>query len=274
MQTPTVELVPGKLHLLGGTIEVDARISWRGAPDAGLFDPINVYLLQEVDGHLLLETGVVALFPDLATQLRAAGFDGTRPLLVAVTRNEPDCLSNVRNLAATFGLERVYAPGIINSLDYFEDLTARSMMISYGVPHTALRPAEQVHIGGDRHVVAVPTPLKMLSTTWYHEAGTATLFCSDIFTDSLGPSPLHRVVDAPEADIATLVAAMRRHLAYRYDWLARSDNRSIVKGLEQLFGRLDIAILAPSRGRVIHGRHAVDQRVEALLQALTELSVH
>ncbi len=274
MQTTTVELAPGKLHLLGNAIKVDARISWRGAADAGLFDPINVYLLTEAGGHLLLETGVVAGFPVLAAQLRAAGFDGTQPLTVAVTRNEPDCLSNIRNLAREFGLARVYAPGIINSLDYFEDLTARSMMISYGVPHTALRPAEQVGIGGDRHIVAIPTPLKMLSTTWYHEADTATLFCSDIFTDAIGATAQDRVVTAPEADMAGLTGAMQRHLSYRYDWLARSDNRSIIRGLEQLFGRLDVRILAPSRGRVILGRPAVEQRFEALLRALTEVSVH
>jgi glyoxylase-like metal-dependent hydrolase (beta-lactamase superfamily II) len=188
-----------------------------------------------------------------------------------VTRNEPDCLSNVTNLARTRGLEKVYAPGIINSLDYFEHLTSSELMMSYGVPHQALRPGEKVAIGPTRQIEAVATPLKMLSTSWYFEAGTGALFCSDVLTDGSSDRPDGRVVDAPE-EMNGLVAQMKEHFTMRYDWLAGSDPRQILRGLEALFGRLDVRLLLPSRGAVIRGKAAVDQRIEALLRAMREVS--
>lgn len=265
----TVNLVEGGLDLMGAPLKIDARISWRTPREAGRYDFINSYLMRDGDSSLVVETGVVAHFPIIARQLDRLVPPG--PLRLVVTRNEPDCLSNVTNLARTRGLEKVYAPGIINSLDYFEHLTSAELMMSYGVPHQALRPGEAVAIGGARQLEAVATPLKMLSTSWYFEADTGALFCSDILTDGSSDRPDGRVVDEPE-DMDDLVARMKEHFTTRYDWIAGSSCMQIVRGLEALFGRRDVRLLLPSRGQVIRGKSAVDQRIEALLRALRESS--
>lgn len=268
---PSVELVPGAIHLMGAPVRIDQRISWRSPREAGRYDFINSYLLQEGDAGLIVETGVVAHFPAIARQIDTLYPRERGPLRLVVTRNEPDCLSNVTLMARARGLEQVYAPGIINSLDYFEHLTAREMMMSYGVPHRALRPGERVPVGAMRELEALATPLKMLSTSWYYQADTCALFCSDILTDGSSDRPDGRVVDEPE-DMDDLVARMKEHFDLRYDWLANSDCRPVARQLETLFGRLDVRLLLPSRGTVIRGSAAVEQRIEALLRALREVS--
>ena len=270
-QSSTVELVSGTIELMGAPLEIDARISWRAPHEAGRYDFINAYLVRDGDGAVMVETGVVAHFPVIAAQIERLYPASRGPLRLVVTRNEPDCLSNVTNLARTRGLEKVYAPGIINSLDYFEHLTSKELMMSYGVPHQALRPGERVEIGAGRSLEAVATPLKMLSTSWYHEADTGALFCSDVMTNGSSDRPDGRVVDAPE-DMDDLVARMKEHFTMRYDWLAGSDCRPIIRALEALFTRLQPRLLLPSRGAAIRGRAAVEQRIEALLRALREVS--
>ena len=81
---------------------------------------------------------MVAHFPTILRQVDALYPRSRGALRLVVTRNEPDCLSNVTMFAGARGLEQVYAPGIINSLDYFEHLTASTMMSSMDIATVSL----------------------------------------------------------------------------------------------------------------------------------------
>lgn len=264
--TEIAEIDPGRLYQLGGTVRIDERISWRGPPDRGLYETINAYLLREGDEVLMIETGVAVHAEIVSAQLTELLGPG-HSIKIAVTRNEPDCLSNIPFFAERAGVKLVYAPGIVNALDYFEVLSWSLLMQSYGVNHQPFRPGDRVALGPGRYIEAIATPLKMLSTAWYYDSGTRTLFTSDVMTDAVAPSPAKRTVREPVA-FEPLVEDMKRHLVLRYDWLTRSDLRPIVRGLEKMFGSYAIDNIAPSRGCAIAGRPAAAQRLEALLQAL------
>src|SRR5690606_25686174 len=141
-----------KLQLLGACIEIDHRISWRGAEDAGWFDPINVYLLTEDRENLLLEAGVAFLASTVSAQLASIVGNEASITRLLVTRNEPDCISNSPNLASQWGLERVYAPGAMNPLDFFEDTSSRLQMLSFGVERIAAPPGMKIPLGNERSI--------------------------------------------------------------------------------------------------------------------------
>lgn len=261
-----VEISGRDLLRLGGTVQIDDRLSWRGSADYGFYDPVNAYLLREGDDVLLVEAGVPLMAETIRRQLHIAGGDSTR-LRIAVTRNEPDCISNIPVLAKDPGVERVYSPGLMNPLDYFDDVSTRFQMLSFGVEQVPIRPGSRVPVGTGRYLEAVQTPLRMLSTTWYYQAETLTLFCSDIFTDALARTPEDCVV-TDSVGFTQLVPAMRAHLALRYDWLSRSNLTQIVADLNVIFEKYRIENLAPSRGCVIMGSAAAQERMEALLYIL------
>ncbi|MGE0233224.1 MAG: hypothetical protein AB7O39_01965 [Flavobacteriaceae bacterium] len=267
----THEIVSGRLFLLGDSVEIDERISWRGAEDHGRYDPINVYLLRERSEYLLVEAGVALFEQTVNEQLSGLIGAGILPRL-AVTRNEPDTISNVPGLVKRWNLQQAFTPGVMNPLDYFEDASARYQMISFGVEQVPVRPGDRIAIAGDRVLEAVQTPLRMLSTTWYYDTGAKALFCSDIMTDATGAGREDRIVDR-RTGLDSLVAYMKRNMQLRYDWLPRSRLRPIIEGLEALFARYDIDILAPSRGRIVVGREAVVERQQALLAVLRDLSL-
>lgn len=267
----THEIVPGRLFLLGDSVEIDDRISWRGTEDHGRFDPINVYLLREGSETLLVEAGV-ALFEEAVNEQLADLIGDACVTRLAVTRNEPDTISNVPGLVRRWNLKQAFTPGVMNPLDYFEDASARYQMISFGVEQVPIRPGDRIAIAGDRVLEAVQAPLRMLSTTWYYDQGARALFCSDIMTDGTGTGRDDRIIDRP-LGFETLAAYMKRNMLVRYDWLARSRLRPIVEGLEKLFESYEIDILAPSRGCVIVGRDAVQERQQALLSVLRDLSL-
>lgn len=270
-KTEIAEMVPGRLYQLGDTVKIDDRISWRGPPDRGLYETINAYLLREGEEVMMIETGVALHAETVSAQLTKLLGPG-HSIKIAVTRNEPDCLSNIPFFADRAGVKLVYAPGIVNALDYFEELSSSLLMQSYGVNHQPFRPGGRVALGPDRYIEAIATPLKMLSTAWYYDSGTRTLFTSDVMTDAVARTPAQRTVWEPVA-FEPLVEDMKRHLVLRYDWLPRSDLRPIVKAFEKMFATYAVDNIAPSRGCAIAGRPAAAQRLEALLEALRTIGV-
>lgn len=261
----------GDLWLLGGSVAVDNRLSWRGPEDAGRYDPINVYLAMDGGECLLIEAGVALFAKDVIRQIEDIAGPYAGLSRIAVTRNEPDTVSAMPQLAQRFAIRNIYSPGLMNPLQFFDHVMAHEQMRSFGATQIPAQPGSRIAVGGARVLEVVQTPLRMLSTTWYHDAASGALFCSDLFTDAMHGADDEAVIRNP-AGPDGLVPAMRRHLLLRYDWLAYSELSTIIADLRALLARFDIAILAPSRGCPVVGKAAVEERISALLTVLDDLA--
>ncbi|RAI57105.1 hypothetical protein [Roseicella frigidaeris] len=270
------------LHLLGGSVAIDERISWYPAAEAGRHLPFNSYLLADAGSLLLLEAGVPAVFPALAAQLDGIARAGQGPTRLAVTRNEPDCVANIPGLVRLTGLRTVHSPGLLNTLQFFSDDTAalregsfldtatELQMLDFGVTCARVAPGDTVPVSERRGLEVIQAPLRVLPTVWYYDRLSRTLFCSDSFSDETAAAPDQRLL----ADVAphdVLVARCLENFALKFDWLARSRLAPIIGQVEAIFARHDIETLAPSRGLVIRGAAAVRAKQSAMLAALRQL---
>lgn len=265
-----IDLANGALTLLGESVEIDARLSWREGATHGKSEPFNVYFLRGPKGSVLVDAGI-ALHQDVITaQLARLRAPGDPVPCVAITRNEPDTISNLPNLVTTCGVTTAHTPGVINPLDFFDDASAHLHLKSFGVDQHPAVPGTRMDLGPDRWLEPVQTPLRLLSTIWYHDSGTRTLFTSDVFSSETHADGEEPVVRTPP-DRSALHARMKRHMLAKYDWLAFSNLNEIIAGLETLFETTEIDILAPSRGCVILGRDAVVTHQSVLLDVLREV---
>jgi flavorubredoxin len=281
-QAGSLRLADGKLHILGASVPIDGRISWYSDADRGRFVPFNSYLLQEGESILLVEAGVPAVFDHTARQLRE--ILGGRSVIgrLAVTRNEPDCVSNIPRLVREYGLKSVHSPGLMNTLQFFPadeaDLSEKAFshsttelqMLNFGVGCTPAIPDGEIRISPERALEVVAVPLKVLPTVWYYDRATRTMFCSDSFSDETAFDVDVRILTSVDQRDA-LIARFHENFSRKFDWLARSDLSTVIGDMEGIFDRYDIEILAPNRGLVIHGREAVATKTAALLAALKAL---
>jgi flavorubredoxin len=281
-QAGSLRLADGKLHILGASVHIDGRISWYPDADRGRFVPFNSYLLQEGESILLVEAGVPAVFDHTAIQIREI-LEGRSVIdRLAVTRNEPDCVSNIPRLVRECGLKSVHSPGLMNTLQFFSadeaDLqekafshsTTELQMLNFGVGCTPAVPGDEIRVSQERALEVVAVPLKVLPTVWYYDRTTRTMFCSDSFSDETAVGADERILDSvDERDV--LIARFHENFSRKFDWLARSDLSTVIGDMEGIFDRYDIEILAPTRGLVIHGREAVATKTAALLAALRAL---
>ncbi|UFN50097.1 hypothetical protein LPC08_05555 [Roseomonas sp. OT10] len=270
------------LHLLGGNVAIDERLSWYPAAEAGRHLPFNSYLLADAGSLLLLEGGVPAVFPAIAVQLGGLACAGQGPTRLAVTRNEPDCVANIPDLVRLTGLRTVHSPGLLDTLQFFTadtealregsflDTATELQMLDFGVACARVAPGDTVPVSAHRRLEAIQAPLRVLPTVWYYERVSRTLFCSDSFSDETAATPGQRLL-AGVAPHDALVARCLENFALKFDWLARSRLAPIIDQVEAIFDRHDIEVLAPSRGLVIRGAAAVRAKQSAMLEALRRL---
>jgi flavorubredoxin len=278
----SLRLADGKLHILGASVPIDGRISWYPDADRGRFVPFNSYLLQEGESILLVEAGVPAVFDHTARQVQEILKGRSVIGRLAVTRNEPDCVSNIPRLVREFGLKSVHSPGLMNTLQFFPadeaDLqekafshsTTELQMLNFGVGCTPAIPGGEIQVSQERALEVVAVPLKVLPTAWYYDRTTLTMFCSDSFSDETAVDADVRILDSvDERDV--LIARFHENFSRKFDWLARSDLTTAIGEMEGIFDRYEIETLAPNRGLVIHGRDTVATKAAALLAALRAL---
>jgi flavorubredoxin len=281
-ETGPLSLVGEKIHLLGSSMPIDGRISWYPDSDRGRFVPFNSYLLQQGESFLLVEAGVPAVFDHTARQLQAI-LGGTCVIGgLAVTRNEPDCVSNIPRLVREFGLKSVHSPGLMNTLQFFPSDEANMkekafshaatelQMLNFGVGCTPSLAGGEVRISDDRALEVVAVPLKVLPTVWYYDRAARTMFCSDSFSDETGGEADVRILSVVDEQ-EVLVARFHENFSRKFDWLARSELSKVIAEVENIFDQYEIEVLAPNRGLVIRGRDAVSAKTAALLTTLKEL---
>jgi hypothetical protein len=276
MSSPFARVVPSPvalaegLHVLGGLIELDGRVSW-APPTARGHQPSNCYALVEGDRVLLVDTGL-AIHEGLVLDGLASLIGEGAPLTMFFTRGEMDCVSNLEPIGRRFDIEALYTGGATNPFDAFDELNAMRL-------RTRRRQIDQKGAGGDSmartpliefapaRALAIESPLlRLLPTFWGWDAGTGALFTSDSFTHgTLADASDSRVIDSPDGVTLDEVAA---HLFAKYWWLPYAHTDPLREWLAAKFEQLEPEIVAPTRGCVLRGRDTVRRHVDLMLAAL------
>ena len=268
---PPLELVAGKLYLLGASVPLDGRISWV-PPEARGWQPINSYVLLEGESVLVVDPGVYAHRTIIREQLATLVEPG-RKLSIFLTRPEPDVTGNIGELASCYPVERLYAGGGPNPFDAFEsanlmDPASRGNRIQM----ERMPPGYQMPLGEGRGVEVLRPTIRLLATFWGYDAATRTLFTSDSFGHTVQAAPGDdRVLRSGAPDQAG-IAMVKAHLLAKFGWLARAKTRSIIDNLDEMRGNRAIDRIAPGHGLVIEGRAMVERHLDAVRAVLQELA--
>ena len=264
---PADELIEDRLYRLGGVVPLDGRISWVPSHVRG-YDPASCYLLREGDVGLLVDTGLRRNLEEVAAQLDAVASD-LRRLDVFLTRFEPDCLVNLDLVHRRYPIAAIYGGGVHNPFDIFENLAPERVVESdFGVELVRVAPGERIHLTDERYVDLLTTPVRVLPTHMLHDPATGALMTSDNFSE------LHlRTIDeprvAPAAEALGSEAALRDHVLTKFDWVASANGVALAERLDQQLEGREIAILAPTHGRVATDR--VPERIEQFKNVLVEI---
>lgn len=248
---------------------IDGRISWLPASATG-HESINAYLLREEDHALLVDTGVAYHRELVLAQLHELLPKGSA-LRVFLTRAEADCLTNLDAIMGEFDLAEVYAGGVLNPFDFFDEIldeVSRDELVrSYDLRVVRKEPGERIEVFRDREVVILSAPIRLLTTFWAFDTGTGTLFTSDSFGHvQLATAQDSRVLDDAEGTAGS--DNVEDWLLTKFDWFAGADTGPARRQIDEIFATHAVERLAPVHGRVISGRRAVEQHVEALDQVL------
>ena len=274
--TNALELVPGRLHALGGVVPVDGRISWFADSTRG-FTPLLCYLVTEPDGDVMLDTSMPILEEQILAQLGDL-HPADRPLTLVLSRNpEFDSVGN-----AGLILTRFRAQQLVSVFDGEPWLYFRSR--SGAVPPEQ-RPADMRPLwvelkrdlripagSGGRNLLATQAPLRLLSTSWFYDEATRTLFTSDSFSHNL----MERADDPWTVDAGndtTTYEQVRDHLVAKLEWLGAAHTEKIREQMSEIFAAHDIETIAPQFGRIIRGRDVVARHRDLVLAALEEVGV-
>ena len=268
---PPIELVAGKLYLLGASVALDGRISWVPAEVRG-WQPINTYVLLEGASVLVVDPGVYAHRTIIREQLALLVEPG-RKLSIFLTRPEPDVTGNIGELASCYPVERLYAGGGPNPFDAFEstmlmDPASRGNRIQM----ERMLPGFQMPLGDGRGVEMLRPTIRLLSTFWGYDAATCTLFTSDSFGHTVQASRDAERVLRSGAPSQSDTASVKAHLLAKFGWLAHAKTRSILDNFDEMRGSRIIDRIAPSHGLVIEGPEMVGRHLDAVRTVLEELA--
>ena len=268
---PPIELVPGKLYLLGESVALDGRISW-APPEARGWQPLNTYVLVEGESVLVIDPGVYAHRTTIREQLALLVEPG-RKISIFLTRPEPDVTGNIGELASCYPVERLYAGGGPNPFDAFESATLMDPA-SRGnrIQMERMLPGFQMPLGDERGVEMLRPTIRLLSTFWGYDAATRTLFTSDSFGHTVQASREDEPVLRDGAPSQSDAASVKSHLLAKFGWLAHAKTRSIVNNLDEMRGSRVIERIAPCHGLVIEGPGMVKRHLDAVRSVLEELA--
>lgn len=271
MSTSPTPIADG-LHVLGGLIPLDGRVSWVPAAARG-WQPSNCYLVQEGTGALLVDSGMAVDEQLVLDQLTALLGEGGETA-VFFTRGEMDCVSNLGPIAGRFEITGLYTGGATNPFDAFDDVNAmrfrerRRQIDRRNEQGDAVARSPLVGIAPGRDLAIESPLLRLLPTFWGWDAASGTLFTSDTFTHGTIADPgAPRIVDSLAGDDAT-VESVRGHLFAKYEWLARANTTTLREWLSAKFAELTPEAIAPTRGCVLRGREVVDRHLRLMLDAL------
>lgn len=259
------ELVPSRLWALSNPFELDGRVSTHPLDVRG-FSPMHCYLLKEGEHALLIGTGWSVDQEALIAQLTAARGDARLSLLPM--RLEFGSVCNARPIADRFPIDVVYERVPLASPE--EWLNFRP---EFPVGPSGLRHATPVKVStgellavapdGERPLLLLEAPLRLIPTHWAYDEATRTLFTVDMFSwvsraTNTGPW----VVDG---DDDTTAETVHHHLARnRYWWLPGAGTDPLRRALADVFESYEVETIAPEWGCVLRGADVVRRHYELL----------
>jgi flavorubredoxin len=249
-----VEISPGKLYGVGGSIPLDGRVSW-APPDATGFQPTLCYVLVSREIPLIVDPGLASVEEGVMDGLKSLIPEGA-PVEIFLTRSHADSTGNLGAITETFQVKSVYTTPMLDPLSALDHLGDPAEVPELRAPDDA--PLEVIH-----------TSLRLLATYWGYDAETKTMFTSDSFTHVVRTKQdVRPLVDSVELDGSTVEDA-RGHMWATLSWLPGAVTTPIAESLTRLFDTHEVDTIAPARGCVLQGRGVVDRHLEMVMSVLT-----
>lgn len=266
---PSDHLVKDQLVLMGSAFEADDRVSWL-PPSARGWQSSNAYLLIRGSHRTLLDPGLRYHAPVLIDQLHRLGPPETA-MTVALTRSERDSAGCLRQIASAFPVTRLYAMGTPNMYDGFEAAVTENLPPGHAQDLLRL-PTGDVPLGDGTTLTGIASLFRLLSTFWFFDPTTKSLFTSDAFTFLLGETPEEARTPAREPDDTWPdVDEVRAHTLAKFWWFENAHVSAIIRDVRKTFSDYPVERICPARGRVIEGRRSVEHALDLQLSVLDTL---
>ncbi len=271
MPSVVTEIVPGRLFAIGGSIPGSPHPCWMPA-DSDDWIPMQCYVIRSGATAVIMDTGTAVHRTEIRAGLTAL-LEDTSERVMLMTRREPDCSMNLPWIARDFALESVRCGGELNPLDFFDSFDdaniAAVVRAATPVEFHFVKMGETIELG-DLHFQMLRPPVRVLSTSWFYERTTRTLFTSDFwgFRTCRGPSAPTVVALDGEPDVAGLTA----FIGAKFDFLRAIDTRPMIDDLEALLARYPADRICPTYGCIIEGRGSVERLLAATTKAMRFLS--
>lgn len=260
------EIVPGTLWAIGGWLRRPGPpVTWIPEGVEGHL-PVQGYALRSKGDWLLIDTGLPIHYDEVREGIRETS-DGCRRRRMIMTRRELDCMASIPAILRDTAIEDILYAGVLNPLDFFDDVEGVEMegrLVAAGAPHATRIEDGLVTPVGALRLEVLRTELRLLSTNWFYEAETRTLFSSDAFAFIMRPEPGSRVSERTSFDPAEIATFLRAKM----DWLVGIDPTPIVADLDALQASRPLDRICPGFGCAIAGEAAVANAFAATREAL------
>jgi hypothetical protein len=267
-----VPVFEDRIFAIGGAVPADMPLSLFPRGMKGWL-PLQCYALRDGNNFLLLDTGVTLFKKEIGAAIARISEGSTRRTLL-LTRREHDAAVNLPWIVSDFAFHLVMAGGDLNPLDFFatmDDASAFAQLrATSGIDVKFVKAGSIVEVGLLR-MEALPVVLRVLTTQWYHEHTSKTLFTSDSFgfvttASKSGPTKI-----SPDKH-AISAAEIKKYLGAKFDWICGIDTKPLIKDLVDVVGGRDIERVCACSGAIIEGKEAVAYLFEQTVVALEELA--
>jgi flavorubredoxin len=260
-----VSIADDQLYALQNPFTLDGRVSSYPSSARG-FSVANSYLLTEPDAALLIDTGFGKDEEVIRAQIESLITPGLPLSIFPLRLNEFMSINNVESFAGHFNVETCYTSNIDAALwfDFGTKTEGRDILKAMKV--TAVTRADSIQVGnGGRAIDVMQAPIRLIATRWLYDRATRTLFSSDMFTHvwrdaETGPW----IVTETDSDSTSMRNVRSFMLNTRYWWLEGAPTGEIRRGIDAIFNKYDVEIIAPGYGCILHGRKVVARHYQML----------
>jgi len=259
------EVVAGRIYRLGGTIELDDRVSW-AAPAPGRVQPVSCYVVFEGDTAYLVDTGIAlhrALVVEQIRKLVPAGMT----FKVVFTRAEYECVGNLGAVHHSRHIDEIIAGGMRNPFDAYDEVSqsvktqARRQVLELG--GTRITPLDNTST-----LRIIPPMIRILPTYWIYDTQSRTLFSSDFFSHvTAREDSSTAILDSLSEDETTYETALAQVLK-KFFWLPMAHTQVLRNWLQEIFQECEVENLAPTHGCVLRGKDVVDRHFQMMMELL------
>ena len=235
------ELIPN-VHWLSECFEL---------PDKHLH--ISVYLLENEDGYVLVDTGSHIYSDEIIAAVRSVIGDAPLETIVVSHADLPHS-GNIEPLKEEW--------------DDPEVVAASATPEVVGLPETRRCTFDEKMLVGGREFTFFDPPLAdVVFTSWPYDHETGTLFTADGFGTYHEPSTCEELWTPTTPGLGRENLESYHETTFR--WLEYVDPDLLIGALEEMLDNHDISLIAPSHGNPIRAEH-VDEYFEQLSAVITD----